>query len=146
MNIQETNQCSPVRSRHLDNNIRNLKLEPRRYPRYKIKRKVLLKEADGRVYLGLACDISRLGLHLQCTSQVAYELLYSNRSSPDNPQTCEIKISLPYMNRLTECWILCKIASHKQLNLHYTRIGLYFQLIDKDNQVSLDHFLNNLTR
>lgn len=146
MKIHEANHSPSRGVKHSERNFKSLKFEPRRFPRYKIKRRVLLKDPENRVFTGLAYDISLLGLHLRFSSPVAYELLYkSNHTDLMNPDAYEIKIALPYMNRLTECWMLCKIASHKRISNQYTRIGLDFQLIDDGSKERLNHFLNNLS-
>jgi hypothetical protein len=146
MNIHEQNHSLPHQYNQPEQNFKSLKFEHRRFSRYKIKRRVLLKDKENRVYSGLAYDISRRGLLLRCSSPVAYELLYkSNHMDLMNPNAYEIKIALPYMNRLTECRIFCKITSHQRINNQYARIGLNFQLIDDDSQERLNHFLNNLS-
>lgn len=117
----------------------------RRFQRYKIKRRILIKDANGHILTGHAHDISRQGLQIRCTKKIAYHLKSESQSSKQNSVLCEIKIALPYMNQLISCGIHCKINSFERFDDENMRIGLGFVFIDKSSQSRLNHFIDNLT-
>jgi|GEM_PF-7003205 len=48
--------------------------ENRLFPRYKIKRRILIKDPKGHILTGHAFDISRQGLQFRCSPHIAYHL------------------------------------------------------------------------
>lgn len=120
--------------------------ETRHFQRYKIKRRILIKDVYGHILTGHAYDISRRGLQIRCTKKIAYHLKSSNsHASHGNSMIYEIKIALPYMNQLISCGIHCKINSFERYDDENIRIGLGFVSIDKSSQSRLNHFIDNLT-
>lgn len=140
MNPQDSIKRSSLRSNSIQNR------EQRRFYRYKIKRRVLIKNPDGKILTGHAFDISRQGLQLRCHPKTAYQLETANPLLPKNKQKhYEIKISLPYMSRLSECGIHCSIQDIEKADDENMRISITFLSFDKNSQSCLDHFIKNLT-
>lgn len=122
------------------------KRENRHFPRYKIKRRLLIKDTQGHVLTGHAFDISRQGLQFRCAPHVAYRLISGKQSNPsDNLKAHEVKIALPYMNRLMECGIYCSVKDISKADEENMRIGLNFLYFEKNSQSRLNHFIDNLT-
>ena len=120
--------------------------ENRHFSRHKIKRRILIKDPHGNIQTGHAFDISRQGLQFRCTQQIAFLLETSSRSRSSGYGTdYEVKIALPFMNKLTECGIYCAIKDVTKADEENMRIGLSFLYFDKDSQSKLDHFIDNLT-
>ena len=120
--------------------------ENRYFPRYKIKRRILIKDSLGNVLTGHAFDISRQGLQFRCSTKVAYQLATArNFTASDRVISYEVKIALPYMNELTECGIHCSVKEITTIDNENMRIGLSFLFFDNDSQSRLDHFIDNLT-
>lgn len=120
--------------------------ENRHFPRYKIKRRILIKDLQGSVLTGHAFDISRQGLQFRCTPQIAYQLESAkNNISIEYATDYEVKIALPYMNQLTECGIHCSVKEIIKADDENMRIGLSFLYFDENSQNRLDHFIDNLT-
>ena len=122
------------------------KRENRHFPRYKIKRRILIKDPQGHILTGHAFDISRQGLQFRCSTQIAYQLeTTKNTVSRSDISHYEIKIALPYMNELSECGIHCSVKDISKADDENMRIGLSFHYFDKNSQSRLDHFIENLT-
>jgi len=120
--------------------------ESRHFPRYKIKRRILVKDLQGNVLTGHAFDISRQGLQFRCTPQIAYQLeSASNNMSLNQVSNYEVKIALPYMNQLIECGIHCSVKEIIKADDENMRIGLSIIYFDENSQSRLDHFIDNLT-
>ncbi len=117
------------------------KRESRYFPRYKIKRRILIKDPEGHILTGHAFDISRQGLQFRCQPQVAYQL----ESSLLNNNDYVVKIALPYMNELTECGIHCSVKGVRKADEENMRISISFLYFDEDSQSRLNHFIDNLT-
>ena len=122
------------------------KRESRHFPRYKIKRRILIKDPQGNILTGHAFDISRQGLQFRCSTQIAYQLENAkNTLSRNDVSNYEVKIALPYMNELSECGIHCSIKDISKADDENMRIGLSFHYFDENSQSRLDHFIENLT-
>ncbi len=120
--------------------------ESRRFPRYKIKRRILIKDHQGHILTGHAIDISRFGLQFRCSPQISYQLEHSKDNLVDTHKTSfEVKIALPYMNTLEECGIHCSLNESIQADDENMRIGLSFLYFDEASQSRIDHFIDNLT-
>ncbi len=120
--------------------------EHRKYQRYQIKRRILIKNPDEKILTGHAFDISRQGLQLRCSAKTAYQLETMNPSAKKtNNDIYEIKIALPYMNKLSECSFDCAIQAIDKADEENMRIGLKFLYFDQKSQSRLDHFIENLT-
>ncbi|MFK8068581.1 MAG: PilZ domain-containing protein [Gammaproteobacteria bacterium] len=120
--------------------------EHREFPRYQIKRRILIKNPDEKVLTGHALDISRQGLQLRCSAKTAYQLETINSSAKKTRSNIyKIKIALPYMNKLAECSFVCTIQTIDKADEENMRIGLKFLHFDQKSQSRLDHFIENLT-
>lgn len=120
--------------------------ENRRFPRFKIKRRILIKDHQGHILSGHAVDISRFGLQFRCSPQVAYQLEQAKEKLVDSHKTSfEVKIALPFMNTLEECGIHCSINEVVKADDENMRVGLSFLYFDEDSQSRIDHFIDNLT-
>ncbi len=120
--------------------------ECRRFPRYKIKRRILIKDPQGNILTGHAFDISRHGLQFRCSPHIAYQLQASQEMfTRYHNISYEVKIALPYMNQLKECGIYCSVQEIIKADDENMRVGLNFLYFDENSQSHLDHFIDNLT-
>ncbi len=122
------------------------KRESRHFPRYKIKRRILIKDPNGNILTGHAIDISRQGLQFRCSTQIAYQLENTkNTLSRSDVSHYEVKIALPYMNELSECGIHCSVKDISKADDENMRVGMSFHYFEKNSQSRLNHFIENLT-
>ncbi len=133
-------------SLELSNHLTRVKNEKRSFIRYKIKRRVLIRDPEGRVFTGHAYDISKQGLQFRCSPHVACQLeTASEQLSPLSSTNFIVKIALPFMNELAECGIHCSVKSVHKADEETMRVGLSFLFFENNSQMRLDHFIDNLT-
>lgn len=122
------------------------KQECRNFPRFKIKRRILIRDPQGHILTGHAFDISRQGVQFRCAPRIAYQLEATRGFTNSlNYPDYEVKIALPYMNQLEECTIHCTVTEMRKADEENMRIGLSFLYFDEKSQLRLNHFIDNLT-